>query len=419
MSKKLKKVMALVLAAVMSTALFAGCGNKGASTSTGNSSTTTSSNTQDTGSKEKVTLKVWGAQEEQPLLKEMVESFKAAHPEKEYDITLAVVSESDLKGKYLDDPAAAADVFAFANDQIWDLYNAGALYEVTRNKDAIISANIEGAVDAATIDGKLYAYPMTADNGYFLYYDKSVISDEEAKTLDGILAAADKAGKKVVMDISNGYYIASFFFGAGCTLKIENGKQVCDFNNANGLKAAEAIKAFTAHNAFMTGDDPVITAQIGDTVAAAVTGTWNAEVIKSKLGDNFGVAKLPTYTSGSEQIQMGSFMGYKLVGVNSQTKFPVDAMDFAEWITNEENQKLRYEKRGLGPSNKNVAESEAVKSNPVLGALAEQSKYAVSQKDVLGSYWTPAEAFGAALEAKDYSKSLQELLDEMVAQIQQ
>ena len=237
--------------------------------------------------------------------------------------------------------------------------------------------------------------------------------------MDGILAAADKAGKKVVMDISNGYYIASFFFGAGCTLKIENGKQVCDFNNANGLKAAEAIKAFTAHNAFMTGDDPVITAQIGDTVAAAVTGTWNAEVIKSKLGDNFGVAKLPTYTSGSEQIQMGSFMGYKLVGVNSQTKFPVDAMDFAEWITNEENQKLRYEKRGLGPSNKNVAESEAVKSNPVLGALAEQSKYAVSQKDVLGSYWTPAEAFGAALEAKDYSKSLQELLDEMVAQIQQ
>lgn len=116
---------------------------------------------------------------------------------------------------------------------------------------------------------------------------------------------------------------------------------------------------------------------------------------------------------------MGSFAGYKLVGVNNQTKSPVDAMDFAEWITNEQNQLLRLQKRKIGPSNIKIAESDEVKKNVVLAALAEQSKFAVSQKDVLGSYWAPAEAFGLAMESKDYSKSLQELLDEMVAQIQQ
>lgn len=411
MLKKSKKAVALVLTAAMASALVAGCGKKD------NKDNNNSGNGDK--QKTKVTLKVWGAQEEQELLAEMIKSFKKAKPGKEYDISLGVVSEADAKTKVLEDPSAAADVFAFANDQIWDLYNADALYEITRNKDKVIAANTEGSIEAATIDGKLYAYPMTADNGYFLYYDKSVISDEDAKTLDGILAAADKAGKQVVMDVSNGWYIASFFLGAGCTLSVKDGKQVCDFNNDKGLKAAEAIKAFTAHKAFKTGDDPYITGGMGDTIAAAVSGTWNAEAIQQKLGDNFAATKLPTFTAGGEQIQMGSFAGYKLVGVNSQTKSPVDAMDFAEWITNEQNQLLRFQKRKIGPSNIKVAESDEVKKNVVLAALAEQSKFAVSQKDVLGSYWAPAEAFGLAMEAKDYSKSLQELLDEMVAQIQQ
>lgn len=411
MLKKSKKAMALILTASLTGALVAGCANKNDDKNTGKKDG-------DKKTKTKATLKLWGSQEDQDMLAEMVEEFKKANPEKEYDITLAVVSEADAKTKYLEDPAEAADVFAFANDQIWDLYNAGALYEVTRNKEQIIAANTEGSVEAATIDGKLYAYPMTADNGYFLYYDKSVISEEEAKSLDSILAAADKAGKKVFMDVSNGWYIASFFLGAGGTLSIEDGKQVCDFNNENGLKAAEAIKAFTAHKAFLTGDDPILTGGMGDTVAAGVSGTWNAEAIKEKLGDNFAATKLPTFTAGSEQIQMGSFAGYKLVGVNSQTENAIEAMELAEWITNEQNQLIRFQKRAIGPSNIKVAESDDVKANIPLAALAEQSKYATSQKDVLGSYWAPAEAFGTAMEAKDYSKSLQEQLDEMVDQIQ-
>lgn len=125
-----------------------------------------------------------------------------------------VVGEPDAKARYLEDPAAAADVFAFSNDQLLDLVNADALYEVTRNLDAIVAANSAGSIESATLDGVLYGYPMTADNGYFLYYDKSVLSEEDVQTLDSILAKANEAGKKVFMDVSNGWYIASFFLGA-------------------------------------------------------------------------------------------------------------------------------------------------------------------------------------------------------------
>ena len=260
---------------------------------------------------------------------------------------------------------------------------------------------------------------MTADNGYFLYYYKAVITDPTS--LDKILADADAAGKKVLMDVSNGWYIASFFLGNGGKLGIdENGNQTCDFNNAAGLATAEAIKAFPAHNAFLTGDDAVLNSGFQDgSIVAGVSGVWNAETMKANLGDNYAATKLPTFTADGKQVQMSSFGGYKLVGVNSQTnpEFTVFAMDLADWLTNEANQVKRFETRGYGPSNTNAAASDAVQANVALAALSLQSQFAVSQNDVLGQYWAPAEALGTTLEAKDYSTPLQSLLDTMVTQI--
>lgn len=366
---------------------------------------------------ETIQLKLWGSQEDQEMLKEMVESFKAANPDKTYEIEMGVVGEPDARTKYSEDPAAAADVFAFPNDQILDLVNAGALYEIIADREEVEAANVAGAIEAATVGEYLYAYPMTADNGYFLYYDKSVISEEQVKTLDGILDAAQAADKKVFMDVSNGWYIASFFLGAGGKLGIEDGVQTADFNNENGVAAGEAIKAFTAHPAFITGDDAILTGGMGYTIAAGVSGAWNAVAIQQQLGDNYAATKLPTFTMNGEQVQMSSFAGFKLMGVNSLTEHPEEAMALAKWLTNEENQLKRFEDREMGPSNIKVAESEAVQNNVALAALALQANYAVSQKEVLGNYWTPAEAFGTTMEAKDYSKDIQTMLDEMVAAI--
>lgn len=410
-----KKALALLAAATLICGA-AGCSGTATATPTPSAAPTATPEPV----KEKVSLRLWGSQDDQAMLGQMVTSFKAANPDKEYDIKLAVVGEPDAVTRYLEDPNAAADVFAFSNDQLYTFTDAGGLYEITRNKDAIIAANGAGSIEAASVGDSLYAYPMTADNGYFLYYDKSVISEEQAESLDGILEACADANKKMFFDISNGWYIASFFLGAGGSLTIdEEGKQVCDFNNENGVKAGEAIKALTAHTAFLTGDDAVLTGGFGDTIAAGVSGTWNAEAILEKLGENFAATKLPTFTMDGEQIQLGSFGGYKLVGINSLTASPLDAMALAEWITNEENQLLRFQKRAMGPSNINVADSEEVKANIPLAALSMQGQYATSQKDVLNSFWNPAEAFGTAMETKDYSKSVQQMLDEMVAQITQ
>ncbi len=367
-----------------------------------------------------ITLKVWGSGEDQAMLTEMIEAFKKEHANdgKTYNITLGVVGEDEAKTRVLEDPAAAGDLFAFSDDQMNDLHRAGALYEITRHKETITTENSEGSVKAASVGDRLFAYPITADNGYFLYYDSRILNENDVKTLDGLLAAANRAGKRVYMDVSNGWYNASFFLGAGCKLGLDsNGKQTCDFNNTQGKQAGEAIKAFCADPAFVTGNDAVLTGGIGDTICAGVSGTWNAEAIKDKLKSGYAAVKLPTFTCGGEQKQMGSFAGYKLMGVNASTKFPLEAMTLAEYLTNEQNQIKRFETRAIGPSNLKAAASDKVKANVALAALAQQNVYGVTQRDVLSSTWDPLEAFGTAMEAKDYTRTVEALLNTMVQQI--
>lgn len=372
------------------------------------------------GSNETYNLKLWGSQEDQEFLRTRVEAFKATDPDNTYNIELGVVGEPDAKEKILEDVEASADVFAFANDQLRDLVSAGALYEITKNKDTITKENAAGAIDAVTLDDKMYGYPFTADNGYFLYYNNSIITEDEAKSLDAMVAKAEQEGKKVFFDLSNGWYIASFFLGAGGELSLgADGKQVTDFNNDRGVAVGEYLRKFASSPAFITGDDAVMNAGAADgSIIAAVSGTWTSNDFQTNFGDGYAATKLPTITLGTEEVQMASFAGFKVYGVNTHTKHPEQAMALAEFLSTEESQVLRFEARGYGPSNIKAAESDAVQSNVAISALALQGQFAVSQKDVMGSYWTPAEAFGTELESGN-TTDMKALLDEMVNQIQQ
>ena len=354
-------------------------------------------------------LTLWGSQEDQELLKILVEDFKKTDEVNTYNITLGVVGEPDALKKVNEDPAAAAD-----------FVKAGTLYEVTKNVDAIKAANVEGSIDAVTLDDKMYGYPFTADNGYFMYYNSEFFSADDVLSLDKMLTKAEEAGKKIFFDLSNGWYIASFFLGGGGTMSIgADGKQIVDFNSEQGIKVGEYIRKFAASPAFITGDDTLLQAQAADgTIVAGVSGTWNADPMAEAFGKGYAATKLPTINIDGKETQLASFGGYKVYGVSTNTKHPEQAMALAEFLSNEASQIKRFEMRKLGPSNIKAAESDAVKADVALNALAMQSAFAKSQKDVLGSYWGPAEAFGTEMENKS-TADMKTLLDTMVEQIQQ
>jgi arabinogalactan oligomer/maltooligosaccharide transport system substrate-binding protein len=196
---------------------------------------------------EAVSLRVWGSQDDQQLLRKMCEDFAAANPDKNYTFNFGVVGEGDAKKIFLDDPAAAADVFHFSNDQLSDLVSAGALAQIGGEyRERAERENGAGSVDASMIDGKLYAFPATADNGYFLYYNKKYF-DEAPDTLDDILAACNQE-RKFAMKLSDSWYCASFFLTAGCTFSEE--KKI-DFNSPAGLAAATAMNALCRDSRFI------------------------------------------------------------------------------------------------------------------------------------------------------------------------
>lgn len=375
---------------------------------------------------EDVTLRVWvGANEDMPWINGVIDAFKAAHPDNNYTIEVGVQTEGDCSKVVLNDVEAAADVFTFADDQFNSLYNAGALMEVVIDPETIIAENAAGAVAAATAaDGQLYAYPATADNGYFMFYNKEYFTEDDVQTLDRMMEVAAVAGKKVGFPMSNAWYFYSFFKGAGLDMHVtEDGvTNACNWNATDtpitGVQVVEALLAIAQNPGFAEADsDPFVAGVKDGSIIAGVSGTWNANVAAEVWGDNYAACKLPTYTVAGQQIQMSSFAGYKLVGVNAFSENVGDAMDFAAFMTNEASQVSRFEIRSQGPSNVAAASSEAVQSNPAIAALAAQAGFADVQR-VGGAYWDSAAALGKIIvNGNPDGIDLQTLVDNCVAGI--
>lgn len=371
-----------------------------------------------------VSLTVWGAEEDQELLAEIVEGFKAEYAGKaDFEITISPESESTSKETLLGDVENGADVFAFVDDQMMALVAAGALIPV-ENADKVAETSNAGAVAAATVNDTLYAYPMTADNGYFMYYNKEYFTESDVATLDGMLAVAEAAEKKIVMDWGSGWYLYSFFGNTGLTVGLSDDgiTNYCTWNSTEGdikgTDVAQAMLNISASPGFQSMGSSEFLAGVQDgSVIAGVSGVWDATAIEAAWGKNYGAVKLPTYTCAGKQVQMASFAGYKMVGANAYSDQPYWSMKLAEWITNEENQNLRFEKRSQGPANLNAASSSAVQESPAIKAILAQSEFASLQR-IGGKYWNPVMNFGNTMAAGNPDGSaLQDLLDKMVEQI--
>lgn len=401
-----RRIYGLFLGIFCVTALT-GCGL------TGNSAAASPSQT--------VELVVWGAEEDTELMHQIIQSFQDHYQgEANFQITFEVQGESQCKDALIGGLEEGADVFTFADDQLNALAAAGALDPI-ENADEIRERNLTSSVEAATVNNQLYAYPLTADNGYFLYYNKQYITDEQAKTLDGILEAAAASNKLFTMDWSSAWYVYAFFGGTELQVGLNDDgiTNYCTWNQATGsirgVDVAQAMLRIARSPGFADCTDETFLAGVKNgTVVAGVSGVWNSVAIKEAWGNNTGAAKLPTYTCNGSQIQMASFSGCKLIGVNAYSQYPDWAAKLAEWITNEENQQLRFSLRDQGPSNIAVADSPEIQRAPAIAALLEQSEFSHLQR-VGGNFWDPVSKFAENMAAGNPSgQSLQEQLDEMV-----
>ena len=363
-------------------------------------------------------IKVWVAEATVEFTKAQVEVFKAANPEyANMTVTIQPVGEGDAASNMLTDVEAGADLYVFAQDQLARLVAAGALVDVLpENAEIVAAQNDAGSVAAVKLGETMYAYPMTSDNGYFLYYDKSVVTDPS--NMEAILADCEAAGKNVYFEINSGWYQTAFFFGAGCTLTYgtnDEGAIIsmdCDYASENGLKALKSMIKLAQSPIHVNGSSASNATNLG----AIVDGTWDAVAVQGILGENYAAVKLPTI----DGYQLGGFGGFKMLGVKPQTDdAKLAACDaLALFLSSGEVQTARFEAVGWGPSNLVAQQSEAVKADIALSALAAQLANTMPQGQYPGEYWTLATALGDDILADKLDNMTDEQLMEVLVNFQ-
>lgn len=386
-------------------------------------------------------LTVWGSAAQQETLRAMVEEFKKANPDLEYNIKVGICEEEWAYSNVSKDPSAAADVYCYSNDQLIPLLRCGGLAELggqfletvkTENSSESVAS---GSVGWGTGNEKVYGYPYASDNGYFMFYDKSVVTEEQAKTLEGIIEACSNAGKNIGWALDTPWYTAGWFFTFGCTYNVEYDDKYAetsvsiDFDGEGGVKASKAMakltsatfandsnkKVFAGKN---TSNTTIIDGFSDHSMAVAVSGTWNANKIKELLGENYGVCALPTVTVDSETKQLYSFKGYKLFGVNPHSKDLVTAHKLAAFLSSGDMQEERFEKHLVGPTNTVVSNLPAVVADPAIQALNAQNAFAKEQTSVPSNFWEPIKTYalyiidGLATEA-NYQSQLKTAVDQI------
>lgn len=360
-----------------------------------------------------IKLTIWVSEADRAFATQVADDFKAKNPDKQYDIVIDIQGENDVATRVLNDVENAADVYSCSNDQLPKLINGDALTRIAGDRlSRITKANYEGAMDAATISVKgedgVYGFPYT-DNTFFLYYNKAVLTETDVQSFDGILKKCS-ANQQFAFPMADGWYSTSFYFGKDLGYQVTYDDNLAetsidtDFDNETGVSVTTAMWNYVKTTGFKAdANDSKITAGFNDgSIVAAVTGIWNKTTIESYLGDNFAAAKLPTYTlnkgeANEEQVQLKAFAGYKLMGVNNYSKNKTDALDFAEFYTNKENQIKHFESRGFVPTDKEARLDERVQKDICAKAITEQLNYSKTQKGVPSTLWIPMEGLGSAM----------------------
>lgn len=355
---KMKKLFCAGLSAALLTGLLAGCGSSSASTSQPASQDTTG---------EPASLKIWVGLNQGDFYRDLVKDFEQAN-----NVTVEVVEVENPNEDLLKDTEAAADVLRIPHDQLGQLVEAGTVYPNEKYGDVVLSENCDLAKEGATYNGTVYGYPASAEC-MFLYYDKSVYSEEDVKTMEG-LTSKGKVGLNLAEEGAD-YRITPWFIANGAYLFGENGDDPTGstLNNPQGLHVLQWVADAKNNPGIVAVNTEEINALQEGRINALFSGVWNAKNVQEILGDNMGTAVYPTVDFGDGTVNLKAFTGVSIFVVNVSSKNPSLAMDLARFVTTEEAQLAATEALSTVPSNANARTSLENSDNQIARTVIEST----------------------------------------------
>lgn len=395
----MKKTLSLLTMLVLIIGLLAACGPNREEPTTKNSDNSEKGTvtTEEPAKPEK--LVVWEDTDKSVALKPAIESF-----EKKYGIKVEF-KELGMADKMrdqlrLDGPSGTgADIVTLPHDQIGQVVTEGLIQEIEVSDD-VLSSFTESSINAQKYDGKLYGLPKATETPVFIYNKK--LMSEAPSTMDELYEISKTLtnGKQYgFLALWDNFYFAHGVIGGmgGYVFKDNDGaldREDIGLNNDGAVKGAEYIQKWYKEGLFPKG----IIGESGGSakeglfnegkVASVMDGPWAFQGMKD-AGIEIGVSALPTLPNGEH---MKTFMGVKGWHVTTFTEHKYWSTKLVEWLTNEENAKIRFETTQEIPPVKALIEDPIIAENEGAKAVALQSQYAVPMPNIpeMGEVWGPA-----------------------------
>ena len=370
-------------------------------------------------------ITVWVGEGTDTLTKQQIQRFNETNEfGVKFNATVEIVSESKAMGNAISTPASCADIFCVAPDTLARGVHSKLLQTLSSSSVDAIKANCdEGSVQAATIGNTVRAFPITADNAFFALYDRSVVPDEDAGSLEKMIEDCENAGRNFSMNSTGeggSWYAASFFYATGCRSEWttdENGNFTAyddTFNSDEGVIALQGMQKLMQSSCYHASAEVAdFNAKIKS--AVVISGIWGYKAAKEALGDNLGIAPLPAFEVDGQSYQLVSYLGRKLMCVKPQSD-PYRAsylQKLALFLTSKECQLERFNAVGWGPADKEaakLAESEA------LTVLANAKTTLQGQYPT--TWWSTLDiTVGSAKDSTSDADTLRGLLEDYAGQL--
>ena len=317
----MKKILAVLLAFAMTAALLAGCSGNGGQTAPSNDAPSQSGGDTAKGG----TIRVWVGEESAEYYEKACNAYLKAHPDFGYSIEVKGMDTGTVAGTITTDPAAAADIYTVAHDNIGKLAASQCAKPITDQAliDQVIADNPESFQNViySVLEGQKYLYGVPyISQALVMYYNKALVTEEQAKTFEGLSEAAQAANTKAIIVTGDDGYNNSFTLLArktsdkSTTVKIYEG--------------AEAVAGGSKGESYCQGDDTIAAFRWmqryfanpngfkwaspdgwekdlkNQGALAVIGGAWHFKAAAAALGEsNLGIALIPTFTLTEEDVK--------------------------------------------------------------------------------------------------------------------
>lgn len=304
-----------------------------------------------------------------------VAAFEKANPNVTIDIQ--AIQNEDLDGKLQTalNAGDAPDIFLQrGGGKMAAMVKAGQLMDITDAISSDVKSEIpEGSFSAETLDGKVYAMPLSVLPGGFFYsqdlFDAAGISQTPATISDLESAVADlkstgvapiALGAKDAWPAAHWYYFFALRECSGDVLT--KAAQDLTFDDECWLRAGEDLQSFVATEPFNDGFLTTSAQQGAGSSAGLVAnhkaamelmGAWDPGVIASLTPDEKPLADLAWFPfpevpggDGAPGSMMGGVDGYSCAA-----SAPPECADFLNFIASSDQQTAYYEAYNSPPVN--------------------------------------------------------------------